>query len=330
MDIEAVRTFVTVAETGQFQEAAVELRITQQAVSKRVASLERALGVTLFVRTARGARLTLDGQAFLPHAREVLRAVERAAASVRPGERALRVDVLHRRIAPALALRGFYQSHPGTDLDVVTLSDANATTAIEAVLAGEIDATFRAVPAGDLPEGVSAERVLDDPLQLLVGPGHPLAAAKSLTPADLAGHRIWIPGIKQGTEWAAYYDELTEAFDLRIDAVGPDFGTEALMDSIADSTALATLIGTRDRYVWPHDPRPAADPGRRTDTGLPPLVPAPNGQPAPGPRSPAQASHQGTPDATGRRVDARSSKLLTPTARPGGICQTQSRTTTGI
>lgn len=257
MDIEAVRTFVTVAETGQFQEAAVELRITQQAVSKRVASLERALGVTLFVRTARGARLTLDGQAFLPHAREVLRAVERAAASVRPGERALRVDVLHRRIAPALALRGFYQSHPGTDLDVVTLSDANATTAIEAVLAGEIDATFRAVPAGDLPEGVSAERVLDDPLQLLVGPGHPLAAAKSLTPADLAGHRIWIPGIKQGTEWAAYYDELTEAFDLRIDAVGPDFGTEALMDSIADSTALATLIGTRDRYVWPatHDLR---------------------------------------------------------------------------
>ncbi|MCX4673372.1 LysR family transcriptional regulator [Streptomyces sp. NBC_01381] len=257
MDIEAVRTFVTVAETGQFQEAAVELRITQQAVSKRVASLERALGVTLFVRTARGARLTLDGQAFLPHAREVLRAVERAAASVRPGERALRVDVLHRRIAPALALRGFYQSHPGTDLDVVTLSDANATTAIEAVLAGEIDATFRAVPAGDLPEGVSAERVLDDPLQLLVGPGHPLTAAKSLTPADLAGHRIWIPGIKQGTEWAAYYDELTETFDLRIDAVGPDFGTEALMDSIADSTALATLIGTRDRYVWPaaHDLR---------------------------------------------------------------------------
>ncbi|MEV0116973.1 LysR family transcriptional regulator [Streptomyces sp. NPDC050844] len=257
MDIEAVRTCVTVAETGQFQEAAVELRITQQAVSKRVASLERALGVTLFVRTARGARLTLDGQAFLPHAREVLRAVERAAASVRPGERALRVDVLHRRIAPALALRGFYQSHPGSDLDVVTLSDANATTAIEAVLAGEIDATFRAVPAGDLPEGVSAERVLDDPLQLLVGPGHPLAAAKSLTPADLAGHRIWIPGIKQGTEWAAYYDELTAAFDLRIDAVGPDFGTEALMDSIADSTALATLIGTRDRYVWPatHDLR---------------------------------------------------------------------------
>lgn len=257
MDIDAVRTFIAVAETGRFHEAAVELRITQQAVSKRVAGLERVLGVALFVRTARGARLSLDGQAFLPHAREVLRVVERAAASVRPGERVLRVDVIGRRIGPGLALRDFHRSHPGTELDVVTMGGANAAAAVEAVLAGEIDATFRAVPAGGLPEGIGADRVLDDPLQLLVGPGHPLASAKSVTPADLRGHRIWIPGIKQGTEWAAYYDELAAAFGLRIDAVGPDFGPEALMDSIADSAALATLVGSRDLYVWPaaHDLR---------------------------------------------------------------------------
>ncbi|MEW2378712.1 LysR family transcriptional regulator [Micromonospora sp. NPDC047812] len=259
VDIEAVRTFVAVADAGQFQEAAVDLRITQQAVSKRVANLERDLGVTLFARTARGARLTLDGQAFLPHSRELLRAAERAAASVRPGERALRVDVLNRRIAPAVALRDFYRAHPAIELDVVTLSDVDAATAIEAVRAGEIDATFRAVPVPDraLPDGIVVERALDDPLQLLVGPSHPLAAARSLTPADLAGHRIWIPGIRRGTEWAAYYDELTAAFDLRIDAIGPNFGTEALLDAIADSTDLATLVGTGDRYVWPatHDLR---------------------------------------------------------------------------
>ncbi|MEH1017297.1 LysR family transcriptional regulator [Micromonospora sp. CPCC 206060] len=253
MDIEAVRTFVAVADAGQFQEAAVDLHITQQAVSKRVANLERSLNVTLFARTARGARLTLNGQAFLPHARALLQAAERAAASVRPGERALRVDVLNRRIAPAVALRDFYQTQPGTELDVVTLSDANVDAAIEAVRAGEIDATFRAVSTGarNLPDGIVAERVLDDPLQLLVGASHPLAGARSLTPTDLSGHRIWIPGIKQGTEWAAYYDELTEAFDLRIDAIGPNFGTEALLDAIADSADLGTLVGTTDRYIWP-------------------------------------------------------------------------------
>lgn len=253
MDIEAVRTFVAVAGTGQFQEAAVDLRITQQAVSKRIANLEHALGVTLFARTARGARLSTDGRAFLPHAREILRAVERAEASVRPGERTLRVDVLNRRIAPALALRRFHQTHPDIDLDVLTLPDANVTAAIEAVLSGSIDATFRSVPVAprDLPRHIATERVLDDPLQLLVGPEHPLASAPSLSPRDLSGHRIWIPGIKQGTEWAAFYDELTEAFGLHIDASGPDFGAEALMDAVAGSSTLATVVGASDRYVWP-------------------------------------------------------------------------------
>ncbi|NEB80464.1 LysR family transcriptional regulator, partial [Streptomyces sp. SID14478] len=93
MDIEALRTFVAVADEGQFQVAAAELDVSQQAVSKRVAALERELGVRLFTRVPRGARLTLDGQAFLPHARSVLRAAERAAASVRPGKRPLRIDV---------------------------------------------------------------------------------------------------------------------------------------------------------------------------------------------------------------------------------------------
>ena len=101
MDLDAVRTFAAVADAGQFQEAAAGLSITQQAVSKRVAALEKDLGVRLFARTARGARLTVDGQAFLPHARELLRAEARAAASVRPGHRALRVDVIGRNLAPA-------------------------------------------------------------------------------------------------------------------------------------------------------------------------------------------------------------------------------------
>jgi DNA-binding transcriptional LysR family regulator len=39
MDTDAVRTFVAVADTGQFQHAADDLSITQQAVSKRVAAL---------------------------------------------------------------------------------------------------------------------------------------------------------------------------------------------------------------------------------------------------------------------------------------------------
>jgi DNA-binding transcriptional LysR family regulator len=251
VDLDAVRTFTAAADAGQFQEAAVDLSITQQAVSKRIAALEKDLGVRLFTRTARGIQLSIDGQAFLPHARALLQAEERAAASVRPGRRALRVDVIGRRIAPAGLLRDFHRAHPGTELDVVAILSAGA--AIAAVQSGTVDASFRAVTvaAQQLPDGVAAARVLDEPLQLLTGPGHELAAASVLTPAALAGHRIWMPGIVTGTEWAAYYDELAAAFGLTIDPAGPNFGTEALLDAIAGSPVLATLVGAQTRLLWP-------------------------------------------------------------------------------
>lgn len=253
MDVEAVRTFATVADVGQFQEAAIDLGVTQQAISKRIAALERQLGVTLFTRTARGAQLTIDGQAFLPHARELLRVAARATESVQPGRRALRVDVTNRRIAPAVILHDFHRAHPEIDLDVVTLIDSDLTAAITAVRDGTIDASFRAVtmPPAQLPDGVATVRAIDHRLEVLLGPHHPLANARELAPSQLAGHRVWIPGIVEGTEWATFYSDLAAAFDLTIDALGPHFGDEALMDQLAESADLATLVGERDRYLWP-------------------------------------------------------------------------------
>nr|WSX49366.1 LysR family transcriptional regulator [Streptomyces sp. NBC_00974] len=251
MDLDTVRTFVAVADAGQFQEAAAELAVTQQAVSKRIAALERNLGVRLFTRTARGAELTIDGQAFLLHARELLRVAERAVASVRTGSRPLRVDVLASRTAPSGLMRGFHRAHPEVELDVVWLFDME--TAVAAIRSGAIDASFRAVavPGRPLPEDIESVRVLDEPLQLLTGPAHALAGARSVTVAQLAGHRIWMPGIVPGTEWAAYYDDLVAEFGLSIEATGPNFGSDALLDTVADTPALATFMGEQTRLVWP-------------------------------------------------------------------------------
>ncbi|MFJ5308441.1 LysR family transcriptional regulator [Streptomyces sp. NPDC088350] len=333
MDLDAVRTFVAIADAGRFQDAATELSITQQAVSKRIAALERAVGVRLFARTPRGAEPTVDGRAFLPHARELLRAEARAFASVRPGHRALRVDVIGRGLAPAALLRDFHRARPEIELDVVTLFDADA--AVDAIRSGTIDASFRAVtmtgrrlpdsvvPARSgtlaetgrrlpedtasgrfgslaeadrrlpdstapvrsgslaeagrrlpedtasgrfgslseagrrLPGDIEVTRAFDEPVQLLTGPAHALAGARTLTPADLVGHRIWMPGLVPGTEWAAYYDALAAAFGLTIESTGPDFGVEPLLDTIAGSRSLATFVGERTRLVWPagHDLR---------------------------------------------------------------------------
>lgn len=252
MDLDAVRTFVAVADAGQFQDAAAALSITQQAVSKRVAALEKDLGVRLFTRTARGAQLTIDGQAFLRHARELLRVEARADASVRPGRRALRVDVVNRRITPAVLLQDFYRVYPEIELDIVTLA-ADVDGAVAAVEAGTIDATFHAitVPTRQLPDAIRTTRVIDEAHELLVGPGHVFANAHVVTPAQLVGHRIWMPGLAPDTEVSAYYEELAAAFGLTIDVVGPVFGNEALLAEIADSSQLSTLVGVGSRYLWP-------------------------------------------------------------------------------
>ncbi|MFI7411164.1 LysR family transcriptional regulator [Streptomyces sp. NPDC049627] len=251
MDLEAVHTFVAVAEAGQFQKAAADLSITQQAVSKRIAALERDLGVRLFTRTPRGAEPTIDGQAFLPHARELMRAAERAVASVRTGRRPLRVDVIASRGAAAGLMRGFHRAHPGIELDVLMLLDIEP--AVTAIRSGAIDASFRAVaaPGRPLPEDIESVRVLDEPLQLLTGPAHALAGARSVTVAELAGHRIWIPGLVPGSEWAAYYDDLVAEFGLTIESTGPNFGSDALLDTVADTPALATFMGEHTRLIWP-------------------------------------------------------------------------------
>ncbi|GAA1841815.1 LysR family transcriptional regulator [Brevibacterium marinum] len=253
MDVETVKTFLAVAEFGQFQEAAAELGVTQQAISKRVSRLESELGVRVFARTPRGAQLSVDGQAFLPHARELVQVAERAVDSVHPGRRALRVDVLHRRIAPSVLMREFHRSNPHMLLDVVTLGTASVIHAIDAIRAGTIDASFRAVlhESPDQWTDIVAPRVFESRMEVLVGPHHPLASAKSLAPHDLRAHRIWIPGILPGTEWAHYYDRLAADFDLSIDGVGPHFGDEALLEEIADSKSLMTFVGDRDRYLWP-------------------------------------------------------------------------------
>ena len=254
MELEFVRTFVAVVDGGQFQEAAAELGITQQAVSKRVGALERELGVRLFTRTARGARLSGEGVAFLPHARTLLDAEKRALAAVRPEQRPLRVDVLNRRVLTAWLVRDFHQAHPEVPLEVVTSgAELDFAGAVAAVANGSVDAAFRGVPNRDQLGVVESCLVGYDGHELLVGPRHPFADRPSVRMAELAGRQIWMPGLPSRTEWGAYYAELSAAFGLTIDSSGPVFGNEAMLDELATSPDLSTFVGVGSRYYWPDE-----------------------------------------------------------------------------
>jgi DNA-binding transcriptional LysR family regulator len=249
LDLGAVRAFVAVAGCGRFGEAADELGISQQAVSKRIAKLESDLGATLLRRTPTGAEPTDDGAAFLLPARALLATADQAVDAVRSRRRALRVDVLGTRLATTELVRRFHES-TGADVEIITLNGLRS--AVPALLRGSIDAAFARV-LGPLDPALAHIPAYLDPLHVLVGATHSLAGRKLVTMAELAGVTAWMPGNSPGTEWTAWFADLAADFALRIETRGPNFGFDHLLDEVARSTRTVTFAGEGVRVPWHPD-----------------------------------------------------------------------------
>ncbi|AVZ17514.1 LysR family transcriptional regulator [Pseudomonas aeruginosa] len=78
MDIDLTRTFLEIVRYGSFVSAAEHLHLTQTAITARIQKLESQLSSTLFVRNRAGARLTADGEAFVPYANQIVQTWEAA------------------------------------------------------------------------------------------------------------------------------------------------------------------------------------------------------------------------------------------------------------
>jgi DNA-binding transcriptional LysR family regulator len=72
LDLDLVRTFATIASTGNFTRAAETLRRQQSTISLQIQRLESALGQKLIERTPRSVRLTSEGETFLGYAQRLL------------------------------------------------------------------------------------------------------------------------------------------------------------------------------------------------------------------------------------------------------------------
>lgn len=72
MNIEALRSFLDVAEAGSFSIAANQLKVTQSTISARIQSLEENLGARLLHRSRSGVELTPVGQQFRAHAEQIV------------------------------------------------------------------------------------------------------------------------------------------------------------------------------------------------------------------------------------------------------------------
>ncbi len=123
LDIDQLRTFVAIADSGTFTRAAETVHKTQSAVSMQIKKLEEGVGRVLFERDGRASRLTEDGEKLLDYARRIVRLSGEALASFAEAELAGRVrlglpDDYADRYLPEILAR-FSQSNPRVEVTVV-------------------------------------------------------------------------------------------------------------------------------------------------------------------------------------------------------------------
>jgi DNA-binding transcriptional LysR family regulator len=123
LDNDVLRTFVAIAETGNFSTAAEAVHRTPSAVSMQIKKLEEQLGVILFLRDARSVSLTEHGEMLLSYARNMLalsnEAVSRFIMPELSGVVRLGApDDIGERLLPSI-LKSFSQTYPGIMVDVV-------------------------------------------------------------------------------------------------------------------------------------------------------------------------------------------------------------------
>jgi LysR family transcriptional regulator, flagellar master operon regulator len=167
MNIEHLRTFLEIAETGNFNRAAERLHVTQSTVSARIRTLEEQLDRSLFVRARNGAELTAAGRQFQRYALTAVRAWQQARQRIALPEglrTALGLGIqvnLWERLIPSWL--GWMRSHAG---DVALQIEADYSESINRGLAdGLLDVGVIYVPR-TMP-GFVIETLLDERLVLV-------------------------------------------------------------------------------------------------------------------------------------------------------------------
>jgi LysR family hydrogen peroxide-inducible transcriptional activator len=181
---------VAIADRGTFGAAAESVHVSQPALSAQIAELEHRLGVTLFERDRRGARITPEGEPVVAAARRVLdearHLVELAAERHGDIVGELRVGVIP-TMAPYLlptVVREVRRRYPEAEL---VLREERTAQLVEALHAGELDLGLLAAPVPELDGSLAVAELARDPFVLALPDDHPFAGRARLPQSALGG-----------------------------------------------------------------------------------------------------------------------------------------------
>jgi len=240
--LNAIQTFIRVAEAGSFSAAARQNGMKQSAVSQQIAALEEALGVVLLHRTTRSMALTEQGQRYLQQVRHLLNAMEELEQQLRPDSQPLsgRVHIqlpsgIGQRLMPSLI--AFQQAHPALQL-TLALEDR-----LSDLIAEGVDLAIR---LSESPPATLAARVLTTVETVLVASPDWIARHGTLqTPAELAHHaHVRFSGVSPDAPLQLF--SATERISVPVKSVFRANNSDALQQALEAGLGiggLQTLIG---------------------------------------------------------------------------------------
>jgi DNA-binding transcriptional LysR family regulator len=207
----ALRLFARVARKGSFSAAGRDLNIPQSSASRTIATLEREIGVALFVRTTRAVTLTDAGTDFLARIESVLAELDEAEHAARgTGELrgilriGLPTNFAVREVIPSLS--GFMSPHPALRIDLM-MGDQR-----EDLVAEGVDVALRFGALSD--STATVRRILAWPRVLVASRGYLDEAGPLLTPTDLAGHSIILGPASLGGHWSFRKGDTATSFQV--------------------------------------------------------------------------------------------------------------------
>jgi DNA-binding transcriptional LysR family regulator len=213
------------------------LSLTQPAVSKTLAEVERLFGVSLFLRSTKGTEPTAYGQSVVRFARSVLSDFDRtrdeiaAVASGAAGRVRVGAMVVAMPVLLAQAIERLKAASPQT---TVLVEEGDLTRLLPQLRLGELDIFVGRLEPGYAAPDLETEPLYDEPMSIVCGPDHPLAKRRRLDWAELAT-RPWV----MPPPWAASRVKLHQMFYKH--RLNPP------VDVIETASFLVTLTCLRER-----------------------------------------------------------------------------------
>ena len=241
MNLDHLRTLVSIVEQGSLSAAARAKRISQPAVTKQVQRLEAELGLALLVRgPRRQTELTPAGELLLAFAHETLirfEALERELAALKTvgrGSLALAASTIPGEYVLPGLLAAFRAEYPQVEVQMTIADTADVASRLLADGAdvGVIGSTVKQL-------GLSLERLVGDEVVLAVPPGHPFAGRERVGVEQLRGQPLILREEGSGTRRSVETVLAAAGYSLPHDNVVLVLGsTQAILQAVAQGLGL--------------------------------------------------------------------------------------------